>query len=215
MIASHSTSRSNNSHSVDIGAVKKTFENLKADNYYTFECGAFSWNIMTDDLNLIYVLICDKEYPQRCALLFLQELLPVFRATVGQKSFTSKEGGATKTCKSLFVKMCEKYNDVSSIDVLARTQSKVDGIKLVMQQNIELSLQNAVKLEEMQDNVEDLSKKADVFKKQGGQLKNKMKWQNIKTKIILAVVVLLVLGTIAGIISYVVIKSKKQADSVN
>jgi hypothetical protein len=100
-----------------------------------------------------------------------------------------------------------------------------------MQQNIELSLQSVVQLEEIQGRAEDLSKQANVFKKQGGQLKKKMHWQNIKVglfnttrtiaisfnnsdnfllqmRLILGALVIVVLGSIAGIISYFVIKSK-------
>ena len=49
-----------------------------------------------------------------------------------------------------------------------------------MQQNIEMSLQNVVKLEEIQDRTDDLSKQASVFKTKGEKLKNKMYWRNIK-----------------------------------
>jgi hypothetical protein len=49
-----------------------------------------------------------------------------------------------------------------------------------MQQNIELSLQSVVKMEEIQERADDLSKQASVFKKQGGQLKKRMYWQNMK-----------------------------------
>lgn len=56
----------------------------------------------------------------------------------------------------------------------------VNIFHLVMQQNIELSLQNVVKLEEIQDRTEDLSKQASVFKKHGSQLRKNMYWRNIK-----------------------------------
>jgi hypothetical protein len=77
------------------------------------------------------VLICKKEYPQRCAYLCLkEELQPVFRAKAGQKSFTSKEGGLNNTFKTQLRKICEKYSDTASIDSLASTMIKVDGVKL-------------------------------------------------------------------------------------
>jgi propanediol dehydratase small subunit len=53
-----------------------------------------------------------------------------------------------------------------------------------MQQNIELSLQNAVKLEDIRDRAENLSNQASVFKKKGKELKNNMQWRNIKVNVV-------------------------------
>ena len=49
-----------------------------------------------------------------------------------------------------------------------------------MQQNIELSLGNVVKLEDIQESVDSLSQQARVFRRQGGELKNRLWWSNIK-----------------------------------
>jgi hypothetical protein len=125
-----SFSNTNSGSSVDVCAMKKAFENVTLDNYYHFNSGTFSWHIMTDDLNLIYVMICKKEYPQRCAYLCLQELQPVFRVKAGQKSFTRKEGGLNSVFRTHLSKICEKYDDIASVDSLASTVKKVDGIKL-------------------------------------------------------------------------------------
>lgn len=124
------TSYSNtHSRSVDIRAVKNTFKNVSPDNYYTFDSAA-SWHILSDDLNLIYVLICKREYPQRCAYQCLQELQPVFRTAAGKKAFSSKEGGLNSAFKTQLSKICDKYEDTSSVDSLASTTKKVEGVKL-------------------------------------------------------------------------------------
>jgi hypothetical protein len=125
------TSFSNtHSHNVDLCSIKKTFKNVAKDNYYTFDSGMFSWHITSDDLGLIYVLICKKGYPQRCAYMCLEELQPIFRAKAGQKSFTAKEGGLNHAFKTQLGKICGKYDDVASVDSLASTLRKVDGVKL-------------------------------------------------------------------------------------
>ena len=52
-----------------------------------------------------------------------------------------------RTCGSLLQKICQKYDNLSEIDKLAAVTKKVDTVKLVMQENVDLALQNCVKLE--------------------------------------------------------------------
>lgn len=119
-----------NSHSVDLRGVKKVLKNVASDNYYVCDSGPFSWHIMSDDMDFLYVLICKREYPQRCAHMCLHELQPVFRAKTGQKSLTSKEDGLNYVFKSQLNKFFDKYDDVAAVDSLALTMKKVDGAKL-------------------------------------------------------------------------------------
>ena len=44
-------------------------------------------------------------------------------------------------------KVCQKYDNLSEVDKLASVTKKVETVKLVMQENVELALQNCVKLE--------------------------------------------------------------------
>ncbi len=43
-----------------------------------------------------------------------------------------------------------KYDDIAKVDKLASVSRKVDSVKLVMQQNIDVALQNCVKLESIE-----------------------------------------------------------------
>ncbi len=43
-----------------------------------------------------------------------------------------------------------KYNNVSDVDAIASAKKKVEGVKLVMEKNIELALQNCVKVEQIE-----------------------------------------------------------------
>ena len=119
-----SFSNSHSSRSVDVCAVKEALKNISPAKYYTFDRVA-SWH-----MNFIYVLICKKEYSQRCAYLCLQELQSVFRAKVGVKALSSEEGGLNDIFQSELKKVCEKYESTSSIDSLTSTMKKVDEVKL-------------------------------------------------------------------------------------
>ncbi len=47
-------------------------------------------------------------------------------------------------------KICQKYDNLNEVDKLALVSAKVDSIKLVMQDNVDMALQNCVKLESIE-----------------------------------------------------------------
>lgn len=157
-------------------------------------------------MGLIYILICQISYPQRCAHACLEELqrtvstdynvssvkkklwvnvlaicvlsyyhltfisyvhplplpfpsttikhmkniwnvIPQFSAKAGEKATTAKNGSLDRTCGSLLQKICQKYDNLTEVDKLASVTKKVETVKLVMQENVDLALQNCVKLE--------------------------------------------------------------------
>ena len=73
-----------------------------------------------------------------------------FIAKAGDKALTSKDRSLDKTCSSLLQKICQKYDNVAEVDKLASVTQKVESVKLVMQENVDLALQNCVKLESIE-----------------------------------------------------------------
>jgi len=69
-----------------------------------------------------------------------------------------------------------------------------------MQDNIDVSLQNCVKLESIERQAEELQLQANVFKKNSNALKNKMRCKDLKCKIMCGIAILAVIGAIVGII---------------
>jgi hypothetical protein len=61
----------------------------------------------------------------------------------------AKEKQYDKKCLSIFKELCQKYDNLSDIDALSNAQSKVDDVKIQVQENITLALQNTEKLEEI------------------------------------------------------------------
>jgi hypothetical protein len=55
-----------------------------------------------------------------------------------------------KACSGLLLKVCQKYDNLAEVDKLASVAKKVDTVKLVMQENVDLALQNCVKLESIE-----------------------------------------------------------------
>ncbi|KAH8091274.1 SNAP receptor [Aureococcus anophagefferens] len=104
--------------------------------HYNFQSGSQAWHLTADAAGLIFIGITAH------APALLEELKRTFSAKCGEKVAASRESELTAACKSLFKKLCAKYDDLASIDQLNKTMAKVEGVKMIMQENIEIALQN-------------------------------------------------------------------------
>ena len=86
--------------------------------------------------------------------------------------------------------MSNKINEVNE---------KLDKVKMVMHNNIDVALQNCAKLENMEIKSEELLQQAGVFKTQTKELRNKLWWKNMRGKLILAFIVITIFGIITAI----------------
>ena len=117
----------------------------------------------------------------------------------GSKASTAKERSLDKTCSQMFGTICVKYDNLSEVDKLAAVAKKVDSVKLVMQENIDIALQNCVKLESIEKAAEELQQDAALFRRGATDLRKKMWWKNIKMKLIIGFIFLAVLGIVIGV----------------
>jgi len=102
----------------------------------------------------------------------------------------------TAACKSLFKKLCAKYDDLSNVDQLNKTLAKVEGVKMVMQENIEIALQNCVSLDLIDKQAEDLQAQAGMFKTRAKTLRSKVWWKLCKLRLMIVGVVLAVVAVV-------------------
>jgi len=187
----------------DIGGVKQVLDqpnmNMQVGKHYSFSVGKLAWHLISDDMGLIYILICKLDYPQRVAHACLEELQRSFSSKFGEKATTAKERALDKSSNSILSSICQKYDNLANVDKIAAVTKKVDSVKLVMQENVDLALQNCVKLESIEKAAEELQQQAGVFKRNANELKKKMWWKNIKMKLIIATIILVILGVIIGV----------------
>jgi len=92
-----------------------------------------------------------------------------------------------------------KYDNLAEVDKLAAVAKKVESVKLVMQENVDIALQNCVKLESIERAAEELQQQAGVFKRNANELKKKMWWKNMKLKLIIAFVILVIIAIIVAV----------------
>lgn len=187
----------------ELSGVKQMLEqpnmNLAPGKHYSFAVGQMAWHLISDDMGLIYILICAVQYPQRCAHMCLEELQRNFVNKVGDKAITAKDRALNNSASSLLLRTCQKYDNLAEVDKLAAVSKKVDSVKLVMQENVDLALQNCVKLESIEKQAEELQQQAGVFKRNANELKNKMWWKNMKMRLLIAFIILVILGIIIGV----------------
>ncbi|KAH8068138.1 hypothetical protein JL721_7089 [Aureococcus anophagefferens] len=134
--------------------------------HYNFQSGSQAWHLTADAAGLIFIGITS-------AGALLEELKRTFSAKCGEKVAASRESELTAACKSLFKKLCAKYDDLASIDQLNKTMAKVEGVKMIMQENIEIAAQNCVSLEHIDKQAEDLQAQAGMFKTRAKVLRSK------------------------------------------
>ena len=79
------------------------------------------------------------------------------------------------------------------INKVAKVQTQVAEVKEIMMQNIEKVPDRGEKLELLVDKTENLRYQADQFQKGGKALRNKMWWQNVKMKLLVALIVSIVI----------------------
>ena len=100
----------------------------------------------------------------------------------------------------MFQALCNKYNNLAEVDKLSAVSQKIDAVRLTMQENVSVALQNCVKLESIEEQTNELQQQAGVFKKNANELKNKMWWKNIKMLIIIFIIVAIILAIIIGVV---------------
>ncbi|CAE7353809.1 VAMP726 [Symbiodinium microadriaticum] len=195
---------------IDVKVVKSVLENISSTGHFNLPTADNNWNFLADTDGDIFLVICKTDYPQRCAILCLEECKTTFTSKFPPTTIASaKENALSKSFKDQFRKLCIKYNNPGDVDAIASAKRKVESVKLVMQDNVDLALQNCVKLESIEKAAEDLQSQAGLFKRDARELKKRMWWKNLKWKLIVGGVILAILGIIIGIIFYVVDQNKK------
>jgi len=182
---------------IDLGGVQKVISpssmtSIQSGQHYSFTSGSNAWHLFCDEA-LVFIVITNQMYPSRHAFALLEELQRTFAAKAGPKAAAARENSLSSECKSLLTKLCQKYDDLKEIDPINKTMGKVEAVKLVMQENVEIALQNCVTMEQIEAKAEDLQQGAAMFKTRAKDLRSKMWWKKLKMQLLLALIVIIVL----------------------
>uniref|UniRef100_J3MJS1 V-SNARE coiled-coil homology domain-containing protein n=1 Tax=Oryza brachyantha TaxID=4533 RepID=J3MJS1_ORYBR len=162
------------------------------------------WNINFLLINIIsrclhtqgYCVVAKESVPKNVSVAFLERL---------KDDFTKRYGGGkadTALAKSLnkdygpVIKQHMQYvlDHSEEIEKTLKVQAQVSEVKNIMLENIEKTLGRGEKLSELQDKTSDLRSQAQEFKRQGVKIRRKTWLQNMKIKlVVLGILLLLVI----------------------
>jgi len=162
-----------------------------------------------DSDGLCIAVVTGLKYPSRTAIQMLSELYPEYSKQFSLQAKAATTNALTKQSKPLLKQYCKKYDDSSKVDKASALNSKVEGVKVQMQDNIAAMLQNTEQAETLAERSNQLNEQANVFQKKSKDLRKQMRCKNIKMTIILVV---LVVGILVIVLVPLIMKAKKAAE---
>ncbi|GFP94331.1 vesicle-associated membrane protein 721 [Phtheirospermum japonicum] len=166
-----------------------------SNNKFTYNCDGHTFNYLVHD-GFTYCVVAVDSAGQQTPIAFLERVKDEFTkkygggkgATAGPNSLKKEFGPKLKEQMQYCVDHPEEINH------LAKVQAQVSEVKGVMMGNIEKVLDRGEKIELLVDKTENLRSQAQDFKTQGTKMKRKMWIQNMKMKlIVIGIVIVLAL----------------------
>lgn len=151
-----------------------------------------------DSGGLCLAVITGLRYPSRIAIQMLVELYSDYSTQFASQIQTAEKNSLSKKSKSILSSICKKYSNTQDVDKASAINTKIDEVKIQMQDNIAGMLQNMDKTENIASQADQLNEQATVFKKKSTELKKHMKCKNLK-------MTLLLVGLIVGILLIVLV----------
>ncbi|KAD5803667.1 hypothetical protein R6Q59_024199 [Mikania micrantha] len=164
------------------------------NNRFTYNCDGHTFNYLIDN-GYTFCVVAVESAGRNIPAAFLERVKDDFNKKYsGGKASTA---AAKSLSKSFGPKMKEqmKYcvSHPEEIDKIAKVKAQVSEVKGVMIENIEKVLDRGEKIELLVDKTDNLRNQANDFKKQGTKMKRKMWIQNMKIKLVVASIVIVLI----------------------
>ncbi|KAL6344039.1 hypothetical protein AAG906_027812 [Vitis piasezkii] len=163
-----------------------------ANNKFTYNCDHHTFNFLVED-GYAYCVVAKESVGKQVSIAFLERMKADFKKRYG--------GGKadTATAKSLnkdfgpIMKEHMQYiiDHAEEIEKLLKVKAQVSEVKSIMLENIDKTLERGENLTILADKTEDLRSQAQQFKKQGSQVRRKMWFQNMKIKLVVLGILLI------------------------
>jgi vesicle-associated membrane protein 7 len=149
--------------------------------------------------HIIYMCMCDDMDKRRIPFGFLEDIKQRFKATYGERAQTAIAFAMSEDFGRVMHKQMDFFNG-SGADSFAQVNTKLDDVKNIMVQNIEMVLERGEKLELLVDKTEKLQSQAVKFEKSSKELKNAMWWRRVKLYALIFFVVAFFIWLLTSII---------------
>ncbi|XP_076892460.1 putative vesicle-associated membrane protein 726 [Bidens hawaiensis] len=170
-------------------------------NRFTYNCDGHTFNFLREQ-GYTYCVVAVESAGRELPIAFLERTKDDFSKKYGAGK--GKTAGAKSLSKEFGPKMKEQMQYCVShpeeISKIAKVKAQVSEVKGVMMENIEKVLERGEKIELLVDKTDNLRNQAQDFKKQGTKMKRKMWIENMKVKLIVfSIVVVLAVIVILSI----------------
>ena len=201
--------------SVDLAGVRTVLDpaqmaRVERKKHYNFTSAGNAWHVTSDGERWIFLAITATSYPIRHAAGLLEDLGKAFAPKEDKGLNVRLEGALNGDLQPKLSKLCARYDDLAQVDNLHATLSKVEAVKVVMQDSIELALNNCVSLESIDQKADELQNQAGMFKTRAKKLRTQMWWKKCKMQLLITFIVLAILACI--IVPIVLYFKKKDKD---
>ncbi|KAI0210665.1 hypothetical protein LSAT2_004554 [Lamellibrachia satsuma] len=175
----------------------------RSDAKTTYTSNNYLFHVMVEN-GLIYLATTDTDIGRRKPYGFLGVIKEEFRRRgLSSRAQFAEARELQEEFQEVFAEQMEKFSATDDTgDHLTVLQSQVNEVKDVMTQNIEKVLERGENLEELMVKTTDLEEHSASFQKTARKVKRRMWWQNLKMKIILALVIFTILFIIILIILF-------------
>ncbi|XP_057959802.1 vesicle-associated membrane protein 724 isoform X2 [Malania oleifera] len=159
-----------------------------SNNKFTYNCDHHTFNFLVEDGY--------ESVGKQVSIAFLERIKADFKKRYGggkadtaiAKSLNKEFGPIMKEHMQYIIDHAEE------IEKLLKVKAQVSEVKSIMLENIDKALDRGENLTTLADKTENLRSQAQDFKKQGTQIRRKMWYQNMKIKlVVLGILLLLVL----------------------
>jgi vesicle-associated membrane protein 7 len=149
--------------------------------------------------HIIYMCMCDDMDKRRIPFGFLEDIKQRFQATYGERAQTAIAFAMSEDFSRTMKKQVEFFNGAGA-DSFSQVNTKLDDVKNIMVQNIEMVLERGEKLELLVDKTEQLQSQAFKFEKSSKELKMAMFWRRVKLYFLIGFIVVFILWLLTSII---------------
>ncbi|XP_048322158.1 vesicle-associated membrane protein 724 [Ziziphus jujuba] len=166
-----------------------------SNNKFTYSCDHHTFNFLLED-GYAYCVVAKETVSKQISIAFLERMKADFKKRYG--------GGKASTAiaKSLnkefgpIMKEHMKYiiDHAEEIEKLLKVKAQVSEVKSIMLENIDKAIERGENLTILVDKTENLRSQAQDYKNKGTQMRRKMWLQNMKIKlVVLGLIILIIL----------------------
>ncbi|TYI67029.1 hypothetical protein E1A91_D09G269300v1 [Gossypium mustelinum] len=166
-----------------------------SNNKFTYNCDHHTFNFLVED-GYVYCVVAKDSVGKQISIAFLERMKVDFKKRYGggkadtamAKSLNKEFGPVLKEHKKYIIEHAEE------IEKLLKVKAQVSEVKSIMLENIDKAIDRGESLTTLADKTEDLHDQAQAYKNQGTKIRRKMWYQNMKIKmVVLGILLLLVL----------------------